>query len=50
VLIPFDGIQSVKKNIADFVSGIKRNFTYVENVVLFINGNEVFFEESIDKY
>ena len=47
-LAPIDGIQDVKMNLFTFVSGIKRNFAYIDNIVLFIHGNEVFFEKFAD--
>jgi spore germination protein GerM len=49
VLAPSSINQSVMENLSTFVSGIKRNFAYIDNVILFIDGNEVFFEDSIDK-
>jgi hypothetical protein len=47
-LAPLDGIQDTKKNLFTLVSGVKRNFPFVGKVVLFVNGNEVFFDEYID--
>lgn len=41
VLAPPNGIQDVKKNLSTLVSGIKRNFAFIERVILFVNGNEV---------
>jgi hypothetical protein len=38
-------MQDVKKNLLTLVLGIKRNYAYINKVVLFIDGNEVFFEE-----
>jgi hypothetical protein len=49
VFAPLDGFQDAKENLSILVAGIKRNFSYVDKVVLFIDGNEVFFDE-YDKY
>ncbi len=47
-LAPEDGIHDVKKNISTLVSGIKRNFSYIDKIIIFIHGNEVFFDKFAD--
>jgi spore germination protein GerM len=45
VLAPPNGIQDVKKNLLTLVLGLKRNYAYINKVILFIDGNEVIFGE-----
>jgi hypothetical protein len=43
--LPVPGGQTAVANFLAINRGIRRNFRYVSDVKLFINGNEVFFEE-----
>jgi hypothetical protein len=43
--LPIPGGQPIVANFLAINRGIRRNFRYVSDVKLFINGNEVFFEE-----
>ena len=42
---PLDGRGDVFRSLLTLNEGIRRNFSFVEDVRLFIGGNEVFFEE-----
>lgn len=41
-LAPLNGTKDANENLFTLILGIKRNFAYVDNIMLFINGNEVF--------
>ena len=43
--LPIDGNWDVFRSLLTLNEGIRRNFPFVEDVKLFIGGNEVFFEE-----
>ena len=43
--LPLDGTLDVFSRISTLKEGVKRNFSYVRDIRLFIEGNEVFFEE-----
>ena len=43
--LPIEGDWDVFRSLLTLNEGIRRNFSYVGNVRLFIGGNEVFFEE-----
>ena len=44
-LLPIDGNWDIFRSLLSLNEGIRRNFPFVEEVRLFIGGNEVFFEE-----
>ena len=43
--LPVEGNRDVFRSLLTLNEGIRRNFSFVEDVKLFIGGNEVFFEE-----
>ena len=43
--LPMEGNWDVFRSLLTLNEGIRRNFSFVENVRLFIGGNEAFFEE-----
>ena len=43
--LPFQGGGDVFRGLLTLNEGVRRNFSYVKDVRLFIGGNEVFFEE-----
>jgi hypothetical protein len=43
--LPIEGNRDVFRSLLTFNEGIRRNFPFVEDVRLFIGGNEVFFNE-----
>ena len=44
-IFPMDGNDSTYNNLLTLNEGIRRNFSNVKDVRLFIGGNEVFFED-----